>query len=262
MDSKDLGKLYDHLLAGDTAAVAGLFAGTPRLHTSMDGAVEGEAALADYVARMRDSLAARNARVEPVGGFDTAERSVAEIAAPMEGPDRPVPVAMVGDRAGTGAGDGFSAIRVYYNMFMVEHDDFAPPPVLTPPDEEPALPPAVAAYLRAVRDEPNPEQAAAMFGKTGYLVAATGHRRDGARSNEQLFDLFLRMGGMFYQPCLVTAEGANCAVEWMCVRWGTKEFAPQNGIAIFETDGDNALAAARFYDDLKPPFLPDFRRKD
>lgn len=261
MDSKDLGRLYDHLLAGDAAAVAALFGGgAPKIHTSMDGAIDGEAALAGYVARMRDKLAERNARVEPVAGFDTAARSVAEISVPMDGTDRPVPVAMVGDRSGEGAADGFSAIRVYYNAFMIEHDDFEPPPVLTPPAEPPQLPPAVAAYLKAVRDEPNPEAAAAMFGDSGYLVAATGHRRDGARMTEQLFDLFLRMGGMFYQPCLVTTQGALCAVEWMCVRWGTKEFAPQNGVAVFETAGDAALAAARFYDDLKPPFLPNFRR--
>jgi hypothetical protein len=256
VDSRDLGRLYDHLLAGDAAAVAALFAGAPRLHTSMDGTVEGEAALADYVGRMRDKLAARNARVEPVAGFETAERAVVEIAVPMDDTERPVPVAIVGDRDG----EAFSAIRVYYNVFMVEHDDFAPPPVLTPPDQALDLPPAVAAYLAVVRDDPNPEAAAAMFGDKGYFVAATGHRRNGARMTEQLFDLFLRMGGMFYQPCLVTTRGAQCAVEWMCTRWGTKEFAPQNGVAVFETAGDKDLAAARFYDDLKPPFLPDFRR--
>lgn len=266
MDSKDLGRLYEHFLAGDAAAVAALFAGTPNIYTSMDGAIEGEAALAALVESSRDYLTGRNAGIEPVAGFDTPERSVAEIRIRIDGPDRPLPVAMVGERSG----EQYSAIRVYYNVFMVEHCDMEWPPIVTPPEDTPDLPSEIAAYFGAVRDNPDPEAAAALFGDKGYLVAPTGHRRDGKRMIEQLFDLFLRLGGMHLRPCLVTTDGTNCAVEWMSERWGNKEFAPHCGVAVFEIasgGGDGrgsgeSLAAARLYDDLKPPFLPDFRRKD
>jgi hypothetical protein len=51
----------------------------------------------------------------------------------------------------------------------------------------------------------------------------------------------------------VTDDGARCALEYNCVRWGRYDLPPQAGIAIFERSPDGLLAAVRVYDDVTPP---------
>ena len=51
----------------------------------------------------------------------------------------------------------------------------------------------------------------------------------------------------------MTDDGARCAVEYNCVRWGDRELPPQAGVAVYERGADDRLTAVRLYDDVEPP---------
>ena len=55
------------------------------------------------------------------------------------------------------------------------------------------------------------------------------------------------------QHCAVTDDGVRCALEYNCVRWGSRELPPQAGIGIYERAPDGLLVAARVYDDVEAP---------
>jgi limonene-1,2-epoxide hydrolase len=56
----------------------------------------------------------------------------------------------------------------------------------------------------------------------------------------------------YFSRC-VTDDGVRCAVEYNCVRWGSRDLPPQAGIGVYERGPDGLLAAARTYDDVEPP---------
>jgi hypothetical protein len=49
------------------------------------------------------------------------------------------------------------------------------------------------------------------------------------------------------------ADGAHCALEYNCTRWGTTDMPPQAGLGVYERSPDGLLAAARVYDDVEGP---------
>ena len=51
----------------------------------------------------------------------------------------------------------------------------------------------------------------------------------------------------------MTEEGARCAVEYNCVRWGGYDLPPQAGLSVYERGPDGRLAAVRVYDDVAAP---------
>jgi hypothetical protein len=66
-------------------------------------------------------------------------------------------------------------------------------------------------------------------------------------------------GGIELQPCAVTDDGARCAVEYNCLRWGIHDLPPQAGLGVYERGPDGLLAAARVYDDVEVPAEPSGR---
>jgi hypothetical protein len=59
--------------------------------------------------------------------------------------------------------------------------------------------------------------------------------------------------GIGLQPCALTDDGARCAAEYNCVRWGRHDLPPQAGLGVYERGLDGLLAAVRVYDDVEPP---------
>jgi hypothetical protein len=51
----------------------------------------------------------------------------------------------------------------------------------------------------------------------------------------------------------VTDDGVRCAVEYNCIRWGSRDLPPQAGIGIYERGPDGRLAAVHVYDDVDAP---------
>ena len=81
------------------------------------------------------------------------------------------------------------------------------------------------------------------------------------RGTEALYELYGHMfanaGGIGLEHCTLTDDGASCAIEYNCVRWGHTEISPQAGVAVYERSPSGLLAAARIYDDVEPPSVSD-----
>jgi hypothetical protein len=65
--------------------------------------------------------------------------------------------------------------------------------------------------------------------------------------------VFSAGGGIAVEHCAVTDDGLRCALEYNCVRWGSRDLPPQAGIAVYERGTDGLLAAVRVYDDVEAP---------
>jgi hypothetical protein len=66
-------------------------------------------------------------------------------------------------------------------------------------------------------------------------------------------ECFSAGGGVVREQCGVTDDGTRCAVEYICVRWGGHDLAPQAGLGVYERGPDGRLAAVRLYDDVAAP---------
>jgi hypothetical protein len=60
-------------------------------------------------------------------------------------------------------------------------------------------------------------------------------------------------GGIGLEHCAVTDDGVHCALEYNCVRWGSRDLPPQAGIGVYQRGPDGLLTAARVYDDVEAP---------
>ena len=97
------------------------------------------------------------------------------------------------------------------------------------------------------------------FQLDGYLREPIGphaFHRGTAALRSYFLECFGAGGGLTLEPCEITDDGARCAMEYNCVRWGSHDIAAQAGIAIFERGADGLLAAVRVYDDVEPPPVP------
>ena len=95
----------------------------------------------------------------------------------------------------------------------------------------------------------------ATFEADGYAREPAGapfvHRgHDRLRAFYEL--LFSNDGGISLEHCVLTDDRRACALEYNVVGWGKTELPPQAGIAVYAGQSGK-LAAARIYDDVKPP---------
>jgi hypothetical protein len=240
------------VMAGETEALIGSFAGEPELHHPIRGRVKGGRALAVYVDETNAWLADRNASVEELGHVITPSSGFEEVVLHLDGENGRIhlPVAIVADHRSHGRLD---ELRIYYSSWPLTGRHATRPPVLQP-DPELHEQDIVADYQRALAAG-DLDAIVSAFEPDGYARERAGgeyiHRgREALRGFYRR--LFSNDGGIGLQLCNLIDEAGACALEYNVVRWGRTELLPQAGVGIYVRGESGKLAAARIYDDADP----------
>ena len=239
---------------GDADALETVWPADLVVYDPRAGEVRGHRQLQEFVSRSHSVLAERHAHSETVASTAVDGRAVVELLGHLtaDGGESAWPVAIVAESPD----DRSVVFRSYFSQWPVTGHRRVRPSILEPADARLS---GVVGRYHAALDAGDTEAIVSTFAAKGYFREAAGpqftHR--GAPELRSFFDAcFSRGGGISLQECAVTDDGARCAVEYNCVRWGSHDLAPQAGIAVFERGPDGLLAAVRSYEDVEPPVEP------
>jgi SnoaL-like domain len=250
---------FTALNQSDTHLLEDVWPGEVVIYDPRAGEVRGHKQLRHFVGRNQSWLAGRNARVETVATTSAGGRAVVELLAHLsddgpadradDGRELAWPVAVVAESP-----DDLSIVfRTYCSQWPVAGRREIRAAVL-----EPAATHAgdvVGRYHDAL-DAGDVEAVVDAFAPDGYFREPIGphatHR--GTAELRTLFTTwFSAGGGIGLEQCVQTDDGVRCALEYNCVRWGTRALQPQAGLGVYERGTDGLLAAVRVYDDVEPP---------
>jgi ketosteroid isomerase-like protein len=243
---------FTALNKGDASALETVWPGEVVVFDPRAGEVRGHRQLRRFVNQNKSWLAERRARIETVASTCAGGRAVVELLAHLADHDgRQVawPVAVVAESS-----DDLSIeFRTYCSQWPVDGRRHVRPPILTSGHDRPG---DVVGRFHEALDAGDAEETVSAFAPDGYFREAVGppfvHR--GASELRSFFTrCFSAGGGIGLQPCVVTDDGVRCAVEYNCIRWGSRDLPPQAGIGIYERGPDGRLAAVHVYDDVDAP---------
>jgi hypothetical protein len=245
---------FDGLIAGETDALVGSFAGEPEVHHPVRGRIKGVAAFTAFVTEMSAWFAERDVAVEDVERVVLRTRGFEEVLLHVDGDGGrvQVPFALVADHP---AGERIEELRLYWSTRPLTGRRSGRAPLLQPdPDLHPAD--VVGEYQRALAAG-DLDAVVAAFEPDGYARAPTGAVHRGTDAVRAFFErLFSNGGGIPLEHCAIVDDGRACALEFNVVRWGRTELPPQPGVAVYVRGPSGKLAAARIYDDAEPPLDP------
>ena len=250
---------YEGILADEPDALVRSFAARqPVLDDPRVGRVEGTRELRAFVTGTAEWLRERDAVVDNVALTRTPARTVEEVVLNLlshEGGRVELPVAIVTDR---NPDRTLKMIRVYHSTWPLTGEHRVRPPLL-PADPNLHSEGTPDVYQRALA-EGDLTGIVATFEPEGYAREPSGaaflHR--GTKALYELYGhMFANADGIGLEHCTLTDDGASCAIEYNCVRWGDTEISPQAGVAVYERSPSGLLAAARIYDDVEPPSVSD-----
>lgn len=241
-----VGRYFAALGQGDTDALESVWPGEVVVYDPRAGEIRGHHRLRRFVRRNQAWLGEHRARVETVAGTSVAGRAVVELVAHLTG--FPVwPVAVVAESHD----DRSVEFRTYCSQLPFGRHEIRPPIL-----ERGAEPDGIAGRYQAALAAGDVDAAVRAFEPTGYLREPIGPdaTHTGAAELHSYFTAcFGAGGGIELQSCRVTDDGARCAVEYNCVRWGRHHIQPQAGVRVYERGPNGLLAAVRVYDDIAPP---------
>jgi len=236
---------------GDSRGLERVWPGDVLIQDPRAGVVRGHAQVRDFVRRNMSWLASHHAHVETVATTTSGSRAVVELLARVDGPDgRTVewPVAVVAESAD----ERSVTFRTYCSQWPVDGRRHVRPPVLGP---SPAVLPGVTGRYRTALETGDVGAVLGLFHPAAYLRESFGphstHR--GPAELRAYFTACFDTGGIELEPCSLTEQGRRSAVEYTCVRWGSRDLPPQAGLAVHERGTDDLLTAVRLYDDIEPP---------
>jgi len=213
---------------GETDALEAVWPGEVVIHDPRAGEVRGHRQLRRFVSENRSWLAGLHPRTETVASTVADGRAVVELLAHLSRDGRELgwPV------------DGRHHVRSA---------------VLGPGRTHPG---DVVGRFQAGLDAGDTDAVVGTFASDGYYREPIGPRA-AHRGTAELRTFFTARfgdgGGIGLQHCAVTDDGVRCALEYNCVRWGSRDLPAQAGIGVFERGPDGLLAAARIYDDVEVP---------
>jgi ketosteroid isomerase-like protein len=249
--SDPVGQYVAALGNGDAHALETLWPGEVVVHDPRWGEVRGRKKLREFVRYSRSWLAEHRARTETVAATCADGRAVVELLVHLsyDGQELAWPVAVVADSPD----DRSVVFRSYFSQRAVDGQYHLRPAFLQPGAGRPR---DVVGRYQAALAAGDAQAAAGAFEPDGYYREPAGpplvHR-----GTEELTAFFASRfsagGGIGLRTCAATDDGVRCALEYNCVRWGSRDLPPQAGIGVFERGPGGLLAAARIYDDIEPP---------
>jgi ketosteroid isomerase-like protein len=242
---------FTALNTGDASALEDVWPGDVVVYDPRAGEVHGHRQLRRFVDQNKSWLREHGARIDTVAATSTGGRAVVELVAHLtdDGGQAAWPVAVVAESSGRNS----MQFRTYCSQWPVDGRRHIRPPILAAGPDRPGD--VVGHYLAAL-EAGDADEVVNTFAPDGYLREPVGppyvHR--GTSELRSFFTTcFGAGGGIHLQPCVVTDDGVRCAVEYNCVRWGSREMPPQAGIAIYERDSSGQLVSVRVYDDVEIP---------
>jgi ketosteroid isomerase-like protein len=240
------------LTKGDAYALEATWPGHIVVLDPYAGEVRGHRHLQHFVRTSHAFLAERLVDVEWVASTSVGGRAVVELLAHLKLEGEPVtwPVAVVAEATD----DRSVTFRTYGSQWpVVGHRPIRASILDADPSAEPGD--VVMRYLTAL-DAGDRDGVVQTFTTDGYLQEPIGPHAV-HRGTEELSLYFSRCfsagGGIGLDRCCVTDDGVRCALEYNCVRWGSRPLPAQAGLAVFERDAGELLTAARYYDDVEAP---------
>jgi limonene-1,2-epoxide hydrolase len=236
---------------GDTRALETAWPGEVVVYDPRYGEIRGHRELRRFVKQSQSWLAERHAHTEIMASTSISGRAVVELLAHLtyEGRELAWPVAVVAESP-----DGHSVVfRSYFSVGVISGRRHLRPAILTP---GPVHPGDVIGRFQAALEAGDTESVVSTFVSEGLYREPSGlplvHR--GPDELRSFFAAcFSAGGGISQQHCRITDDGARCALEYNCVRWGSHELPAQAGIGVYERSAGGLLAAVRVYDDIEPP---------
>jgi ketosteroid isomerase-like protein len=246
-----VGQYFAALSRGDIHDLETAWPGELVVHDPRAGEVRGHRQLRRFVRNNQSWLAERGARIETVAATSAGGRAVVELLAHLagDGGELAWPVAVVAESPD----DTSVVFRTYCSQWPVDGRRHLRPPILEPGDASPG---DVVGRYQAALEAGDAEAVVSTFTPDGYYREAIGPHAT-HRGTAELRSFFTREfsagGGIALQDCTVTDDGARCALEYNCVRWGARDLPPQAGLGVYERGPGGLLTAARVYDDVEPP---------
>ncbi len=244
---------FDGLMAREFDALVGSFAGVPELHHPVRGRIRGARAFEAYVVDTNAWLSRHSASVEDVEHVVADGAGFGEVVLHLAGEAERVdlPVVIVAAKRADGR---IEELRMYYSSWPLTGRHANRPPLLQPDPE--LLESDVVAEYQAALAAGDLEAILAAFEPGGYAREPAGgeyvHKGpDGLRAFYER--LFSNDGGIPLEHCAIIDDGRACALEYNVVRWGKTELPPEAGVAVYVRGQSGRLAAARIYDDVRPP---------
>jgi len=235
---------------GDSHALETAWPGEIVVHDPHAGEIRGHRQLRRFIRRNAAWMAEHHARTELVASTRVDGRAVVELLAHLThaGTQLAWPVAVVAESR-----DASVVFRTYCSQWPLDEQRPVRPPILDPGSAHPGD--VVGRYQKAL-EAGDTDAILELFTPDGYVREPLGlpYTHRGAAELRSFFTMcFSAGGGIGLEHCAVTDDGARCALEYNCVKWGSRELPPQVGFSVYERAADGLLAPARFYDDIEAP---------
>lgn len=240
------------LNAGDTSALETAWPGDVVIYDPRAGKVHGHRRLRRFVNENKSWLAERGARIDTAAATCAGGRAVVELLAHLAddgGRQVAWPVAVVAESRD----DLSMEFRTYCSQSPVDGRRRVRPPILASGRDRPL---DIVRRYHAALAAGDLEGVMSTFAPDGYFREAVGPpfvHRGGSELRAFFTRCFSAGGGLSLEACVVTDDGARCAVEYNCIRWGSRDLPPQAGLGIYERGADGQLTAVRVYDDVEAP---------
>jgi SnoaL-like domain len=243
---------FSVLQSGATRELEKVWPGEVVIYDPRAGEVRGHRQLRRFVRDSQSLWAEHHASVKKVASTSVGRRAVVELLVNVrdfEGREVAWPIAVVAESP-----DDLSVVfRTYCSQWPVDGSRHLRPPILESGEAQAG---DVVGRFLADMEAGDAEGILSNFEADGYLREPIGPHsthRGTVELGSYFAECFGAGGGVHLEHCALTDDGTRCALEYNCVRWGSRDLPPQAGIGVYERSREGLLRAVRMYDDIQAP---------